>query len=219
MGNIIGKVYKAVNQVTQEVYIGITNKLIKTRKKDHLQKARKGVGGAFQEAIRTYGEEAFVWEEIDTASCSNELAEKEKKYIIQYSSNLKGYNSDSGGGIKKNIYQYNIETKELIQVHETLDAAAISINGSKQDISRACLSANGSVKGYYWSYKKNVEFIPNGDSRKKKVIQLDLNYNVIDEFISVTEAATKSGLSKTCISRVCRGERDSSGGYIWKYKD
>jgi hypothetical protein len=92
-------------------------------------------------------------------------------------------------------------------------------NATKQDISRSCLSANGYVYGPYWSYKLFEMFIPNGDSRKKGVIQLDMNGNKIDEFGSVAEATQKTGLSKTCISRVCRGERESSGEFIWKYID
>lgn len=212
-----GKVYKAVNKLTKQVYIGITTQLLKIRKNDHIQKARKGVGGAFQEAIRTYGEEAFEWEQIDTANSFNELAEKEKKYIIKYSSKLTGYNSDSGGGISKNVYQYDIETKKLLQEFDCLNDAGDTVNATKQDVSRACLSANGILRGYLWSYQKNSEFNPLGDRRKKKVVQLDLSLNFVGEFISVSQAAKKTGLSKTSISRVCRGERESSGGYIWKY--
>lgn len=210
-------IYKARNIFTNQIYIGVTTKELVIRIKDHLQKARKGVGGVFQEAIRTYGEEAFEWEQVDTANSLNELAEKEKKYIIVYSSNLTGYNSDSGGGISKNVYQYDIETKKLLQEFDSLKDAGNTVNATKQDVSRACLSANGILRGYLWSYQKNSEFNPLGDRRKKKVVQLDLSLNFVSEFVSVSQAARKTGLSKTTISRVCRGERESSGGYIWRY--
>ncbi|CAM4061119.1 GIY-YIG nuclease family protein [Gillisia hiemivivida] len=215
--NRLGKIYKAINKITKEVYIGVTFNLLKDRRNDHLQKAKKNVGGKFQQAIRTYGSEAFEWVQIDTANSSNELAEKEKEYVIKYNAKENGYNADSGGGFKKTIFKYNLETKELIQDYTCLNSAAISVNATKQDISRACLSANGLLNGYLWSYSCSKVFTSNGDSRKKGVIQLDLNANIIDEFDSVAEATQKTGLSKTCISRVCRGERDSSGGYIWRY--
>ena len=44
-------IYKAVNTITDEVYIGATTKSIEERKQDHIQKANKKVGGYFQEAI------------------------------------------------------------------------------------------------------------------------------------------------------------------------
>ncbi|MBE7641395.1 GIY-YIG nuclease family protein [Salegentibacter sp. BLCTC] len=212
-----GIVYRVINKLTNETYIGITFKNLISRKRDHLQKAKKKSGGFFQNAINTYGEDAFKWEQIDTATCCNELAEKEKKYILEYNALNKGYNSDSGGGIKKNVYQYDIETRELLQDFVCLKDAGNAVSATKQDISRACLSANGVLRGYLWSYQKNSEFIPLGDRRKKKVVQLDLSLNFVSEFISVSQAAKKTGLSKTSISRVCRGERESSGGYIWRY--
>jgi hypothetical protein len=52
---------------------------------------------------------------------------------------------------------------------------------------------------------------------RKEAIQLDLEGNLLAEYKSVSEASKITGVSKTCISRCCRGERDKSGGYIWKY--
>lgn len=34
---------------------------------------------------------------------------------------------------------------------------------------------------------------------------------------SITEAAKYYNLPKSCISRVCKNERKSCGGFIWKY--
>ena len=74
-------IYKATNSVNGFVYVGATTKTIRDRKKDHLSKATSGESGKFQEAISTYGAEAFFWEQIDTASSIDELALKEKQYI------------------------------------------------------------------------------------------------------------------------------------------
>src|SRR5690606_25091730 len=104
---------------TNESHIGSTGDSLEKRKNDHIQKAKKGCGYKLQEAIGTYGAEAFSWEQIDTASSINELAEKEKHYIIEYDSLEKGYNADSGGGFKKNVYQYNMTDGTLIAVYES----------------------------------------------------------------------------------------------------
>lgn len=212
-----GIIYKANNKITGKTYVGITKNSIKQRQLDHTERALRGELGKFYESIATYGAEAFNWEQIDTANDPNELAAKEKEYILEYSSIEKGYNSDSGGGIKKSIYQYDLENKRKIKEYDCLNSAASAVNVTKQDISRACLGSNGILKGYFWSYNNSEIFIPNGDSRKKRVVQLDLNNKLIATFNSVAEASSSTGLSKTCIARVCRGERSASGGFKWEY--
>lgn len=209
-------IYKAVNKITDEVYIGATTKSIEERKQDHIQKANKKVGGYFQEAIGTYGPEAFNWEEIDTASTNDELAQKEVKYILENKSLESGYNSDKGGGIKKTVYQYNLDGT-FSTTFEDLTTAGNSINVRKQDISRACWSTNHTLGGYLWSYEYKEPFIVEPDNRKKQVVQFDLKGKELASYISASEASRKTGISKTCITRCCRGEREQSGGFLWKY--
>jgi hypothetical protein len=208
-------IYKAQNEHTGEVYIGATTNTIQQRKLDHTERANRGEKGRFQEAIGTYGPSSFSWKQIDTASSSNELAEKEKKYILQYNSKEQGYNSDSGGGFKKTVYQFDMDGN-LISSFSNLKELRTMLNYDKQRISNACTTAT-LWKGSYWSYSKNSSFKVITDSRKKKVIQLSIDGKLIAEFISVAEASSITGLSKSCISRCCRGERESSGGYTWKY--
>lgn len=208
-------VYRAVNLITNESYVGSTTHSLESRIKDHLQKANNGSGHTFQEAIGTYGPEAFTWEEIDTANSLNELAEKEKEYIFKYNSKEEGYNSDVGGGFKKSVYQYDLDGK-LVAEYNSLENAASAINASKKSISNTCLGKNKSCKGYFWSYQLYLNF-KLLDERKKEVMQFSLTGELIARYKSVAEASEKSGLSKSCISRVCRGERKTSGGFIWKY--
>ena len=214
-----GLVYKARNRITGESYIGITTHSIGQRKLDHIERALRGESGKFYKAIATYGEDAFIWEQIDTAMDSDELAAKEKTYVLTYKTKEGGYNADSGGGIEKTVYQYDLETKELVGNYNNLSKAASAIRATKQDISRACLNKNNKLKGYYWSYSKYDVFIPKSDGRKKTVLQLDANRNIIARFNSVAEASRMTGVSKTCISRVCRGERNSSHGFKWMYEN
>lgn len=209
-------IYKAVNTITDEVYIGATTKSIEERKQDHIQKANKKVGGYFQEAIGTYGPEAFNWEEIDTASTNDELAQKEVKYILENKSLESGYNSDKGGGIKKTVYQYNLDGS-FSATFEDLTTAGNSIDVRKQDISRACWSVNHILGGYLWSYDYKEPFIIEPDNRKKQVVKYNLEGEELARFVSASEASRKTGISKTCITRCCRGERENSGGFVWKY--
>lgn len=214
--NITGIIYSVKNIITGEYYIGATTKSMNERKKDHLQKSEKKVGSYFQEAIATYPTESFVWETIDTANTLDELAEKEKKYIKKYDSNHNGFNSDNGGGFKKTVYQYDDEGK-MIAKYEGLSEIANKLNFDKRRISTACNSSTP-FGGSFWSYKENDTFNLSYDQRKRCVVQLDLAGNFINQFSSVSEANCQTGVSKTCIARCCRGEREKSKGFIWKYK-
>jgi len=211
----IGIIYKAENKKNGMVYIGSTTKSIEERKNDHIKKAKKNVGSSFQEAIATYGIDAFEWESIDTASTLDELALKEKEYIKSFDSVKSGYNMDCGGGFQKTVYQFT-HWGLLVGEWHSLNWAAFVVFGKEKGISNACLGNCKSYKGYYWSYDKNFT-VPN-DTRKKRVGQYDLENKLVQRFDSVAEASRCSGLSKSSISRVCRNERKQAGGFIWTYE-
>lgn len=209
-------IYKAVNTFNEKVYIGATTRTLEERVADHLQKANTNSGHYFQEAIGTYGPEAFTWEQIDTASNIDELAAKEIKYISDYNSIDAGYNSDKGGGFRKTVYQYNLDGS-LMNSFMDLTSAANAINATKKAISKACWSVNHTLGSYLWSYDYKEPFVVVPDKRKKQVIQYNLKFEEIARYISASEASRKTGISKSCITKCCRGERNQSGGFLWKY--
>jgi group I intron endonuclease len=213
---IEGIIYKATNTINGQVYIGATKKDLDKRKQEHINKALKGYKGYFQTVLLEYGIESFEWEQIDAAKDENELAKKEIQYILEYNSAKEGYNKDKGGGFKKTIYKYNLDGS-LNSTYETLTDAGNSINVRKQDVSRACWSTNHTLGSFLWSYEDTEGFKPSKDNRKKEVLQSDLKGNLLARYVSASEASRKTGVSKTCITRCCREEREHSGGFIWKY--
>src|SRR5690606_3503241 len=106
-------IYKVKCEITGELYVGATTDSLRKRKLDHEERAKRGEFNKFHEAISTYGVEAFNWEQIDTASSNDELAQKEKQYVLEFNSKKDGYNSDSGGGFKKTVYQYQLKDGSL----------------------------------------------------------------------------------------------------------
>ncbi|ATE84065.1 HNH endonuclease [Lactococcus phage LP0304] len=52
----------------------------------------------------------------------------------------------------------------------------------------------------------------------KKVVQLDLNDNVLNEFESMKQAGQETGTSAGDISSCCNGKRKSAGGFKWRRK-
>jgi group I intron endonuclease len=213
---IQGIIYKVINTETNETYIGATTKSINERKIDHIQKSENGKGYKFHNAISTYGANAFLWEQVDTAGTNNELASKEIKYISEYDALGKGYNLSKGGNFKKTVFQYNLDGTPVNSFGD-LTSAAVAVNATKKSISKACWNVNHTLKGYLWSYDNKEKFITDSDNRKKEVLQYNLNGNLLAQYISVAEASRKSGLSKTCISRCCRKEREQSRGFLWRY--
>jgi hypothetical protein len=51
------------------------------------------------------------------------------------------------------------------------------------------------------------------------VLQYDMNGNFLKEFSSVKEAAESVSVNTSCIIRVCKGIRKSSGNFLWEYKN
>lgn len=215
MNNYI--IYKVENIFTNEVYIGATTKTLDERRNDHLLKSMNDSNVYFHKALNAFSSEAFVWTVIDTAYSTNELAKKETDYIYLYDSLKNGYNSDKGGGIKKTVYQFNIETGVLINSYEDLSSAANAVSANNKSISNACLHYNKTCKGYVWSYSSTLELSSTFDERKKTVSQSSLTGDFIISYESASDASRKTGLSKTCITRCCRGERKQSGGFLWEY--
>lgn len=208
-------IYKAQNTITGECYIGATTKSIEERKQDHLQKANSGQGQKFHDAISSTGANNFTWEQLDTASDPNELAEKETKYVYDFKAQEEGYNGDCGGGFQKLIYQYN-ENGILIETYNSLNEIKETLGIDKQRISSACLNST-MYEGSFWSYRLLEKIIPKTDLRVKSVNQYSLDQEFIENFKSASEASRLTGISKSCITRCCRGERKNSGGFIWNY--
>ena len=106
----MGYIYKITNTISGNVYIGKTEKTIASRWREHCRSSFKISDKDYHlplhNAIRKYGKEAFIVEEIDNAINSEELKQKEIYWIKYYNSYYKGYNATLGGdGQRKYDYQ------------------------------------------------------------------------------------------------------------------
>ena len=121
----------------------------------------------------------------------------------------------------KPVYQIDAKTKEIIKRFETLVEAAKEVNGDPGPISGVC---NGKFKlayDYYWKYvddESPIE-IQERKNNPRAIIQMDLNGNFIAEYPSALAASKATNVHQGSISKVCRGERRTASGYIWKFKD
>ena len=101
-------IYKITNIQNHKVYIGQTTRPIKDRFNRHINDALNNILDThFARAIRKYGKENFIIEEIDNANNQEELNQKEQYWIRYYDSTETGYNETDaiykcGGNTYKN---------------------------------------------------------------------------------------------------------------------
>lgn len=58
-----------------------------------------------------------------------------------------------------------------------------------------------------------------GNNKRRWVIKLNLNNEILHFYKSASEADKAIGLTRGHVSRCCRGERETAGGFIWKYAE
>lgn len=73
------------------------------------------------------------------------------------------------------------------------------------------------VKEMWESKEYRESHCGKNNHRAQRVKQFDLDGNFIQEYETITQASLDTGVSISKISAVCKGNRKTSGGYIWKY--
>jgi hypothetical protein len=67
--------------------------------------------------------------------------------------------------------------------------------------------------------ERNISNVSIGPGKKQPVLKLDKDGTILEQFESIKHASEKLGLLPNKISAVCRGERNMTGGFGWKYAD
>lgn len=106
-------IYKITNIQNNKVYIGQSIRPIEQRFHRHINDAMNNILDThFARAIRKYGKENFIIEEIDTALTQDELNKKEQYWIQYYNSVIDGYNeTDAISKCGGNTYQSKTEAE------------------------------------------------------------------------------------------------------------
>ncbi len=98
IGNIMGCIYCATNNVNGKQYVGKTGGNLAGRKKHHEGRARRGSGWIFHDAIREFGADAFSWELIFASDDDQALCQMEVTTINDLKTMAPtGYNLTEGG--------------------------------------------------------------------------------------------------------------------------
>lgn len=196
-------IYLHKNKINNKVYIG------QTIQEDPYKRWKNGCGYKtcyyFYNAIQKYGWNNFehIILEQNNNWTQEELNNKEKEYIIMYKANdpQYGYNITEGGSnISPNALP---KALEWMKEHPEFGKARAQdmLEWQKQHPEEILNMRRENVK-------KATE------ARKKKVLCVETG----EIFESASEAARKmpnTTQSKICM--VCRGQRNTCGGYHWQY--
>ena len=235
------------NNINNKSYIGqsinIENRW--THHKSELNNNRH-INDYLQNAWNKYGEDNFSFIVIEECK-ESELNEKEIYYINKYNSMNNGYNLCEGGnGIRGYRHtKEEIEKMRMIQNPKTvlqIDSQLNIVNKwhgtshiskelgySKRNIDLCCKMEYGhkTAYGYYWFYEEDYindkinwdyylseqKIIYDG----KKVVQKDLNGNIISTFISIMDAHRKTKINRQSIQYCLQGKQKYAKGFIFEY--
>lgn len=231
---MLGYIYKITCLKNDKVYIGQTTQTLKQRLYAHGRDAiNNGYNYAFAQAIRKYGINSFVIDEIERVEAKSKrdlkplLDAAEIKYIKQYNSYLRGYNSTKGGdgtvGLvlspehKKKIsdsmqgIKHTDEClKKLSEAHKKR-WANIARDAALSDRMRRVRSMQVLDENWYAKNKAARK------STMKPVVQFTKQGDQIAIYESATDAQRQTNIKQTSISSTCSGKRKSAGGYKWEF--
>lgn len=231
-------IYKITNKINGKVYIGQTICSLKTRWRQH---CNTDIPTAIHSAIKKYGRDMFTVEQIDTACDRDELDVKEVYWIKFYNSlSPNGYNLETGGN--KNHIVSEETRRKIIEANkgrkhseETKRKMSESLKHPSEETRRKISEA---LKNRKWSeesrrkiseahkgkklseeHKRKLSEIKRGKyiganhSQAKKVICIETKL----VYSTIKEAGECIGINFKNISEVCRGKRNTAGGFHWEY--
>jgi group I intron endonuclease len=200
----IYSIYKVTNNINQKNYIGFTDNF-ENRIKRHIINI-KYRNHHFYNALKKYGVENFsfeiIYQSLDEIHC---LKVMEPYFIKLYDSFNNGYNMTIGGEGCFG-YKHTKETKKLLSEKSKL------LVGDKNGFYNKKHTKETIDK----NREKNIEVLTK--LRGKKILQYDLEGNLVALYDSVRGAARKIGIKHyNQISKCCRVLIGTSYGYKWQY--
>jgi hypothetical protein len=167
---------------------------------------------------------------IDGNRANNNLSNLEWMTRLE---NVRDYISKGRGreAPKKTVLCFD-KTATLIKEYSCVNKAAIEFNVTGENIRSCCNSKTKTAAGLFWIYKERynssihtTDFILSKfeKSVQKPVYQYDLDLNLINEYVSLSEASrTIEGVKfKTVLAKLsgcCLGGRKTAYKYIWSYE-
>lgn len=195
-----------------KVYIGITS-LRATKRWGHGCNYRHNE--YFYSAIKKYGWENFTHEVLFENLDKESAEQKEVELIALYKSNDKrfGYNLTSGG--ESGTHPSEETRQRLSETHKGKKLGPCS-----EERKRRISQANMGKKKPHIGVPRSAECRKKiSAAHSKAVLQYTMSGEFVAEYESVTKASEAVGVAPPGISKSCRTQRTTAGGYMWKFKN
>lgn len=209
-------VYMHENIINGKKYIGITCQ----KPKDRWRGGKGYKIGGFKKAIDKYGWDNFNHVILYENLSKEEACIKERELINQYNTMNKkyGYNQCEGGNVTTG-YHHTKLAKEKMSLYRK---GKYSGENNPMYGRKGELSPNYG-KHFTEEHKRKISEAKKGvvcDFMKKlfkQIDQYDLDGNFIKTWESISSIEKTLGIKGTHVSRVCRGKRNKTGGYVFRY--
>ncbi len=234
----IGYIYLIENKVNRKQYIGQTFRSIDVRFKEHIRHSftyknnKRTRNTVLYKAMNKYGVKNFMCKEIfkcyaDSVETLRVLLNKKEIELISKHNTIipNGYNMTIGGNLdgcmgcnRKAVAQYDL-SGNLIEVYYSISEARqkTNLSGLFSSINKGYL-----IGGYQWILVDNITNVKHkikayNGKNAKRVIQVDFDGNLINEYTSVAEASKTTGINNVVIGDCIdnRNGRKSAGGFQW----
>lgn len=116
----------------------------------------------------------------------------------------------SKNGDKKDFYVHRLVAKTYIEnPNEYKEVNHIDSNKQNNNIDNLewCTSSKNMI--HHVAQSKNLF--------KRKIIQLSMEGEIINQFNSIKDASTETRIDKSSIVRVCKNKQKHAGNYLWSY--
>lgn len=223
-------IYKLIDPTNNEVrYIGLTFNNLKQRLKSHRNERSKSHKCYWIDKLKSQGFDPII-ECVEENISSYELACEREIYFIDYfrSIGCELTNSATGGNKNKKM---SIETREKMsksRIERCKTHKIILSESTKKILSEKSKlrfqdpnereKLRISNKRYEDSKTEEQRLQDILIQNPKKVLQYDLNMNLLFEYPSLKNAERISGLDSGNISKCCKYKVRTVGGFIWRFE-
>lgn len=196
--------------------LSLAKTTIRGRKYDKILSASKKDNGYYTVSINGNNEyvhrlvaKAF----IDNPNNLNEINHKDEDKSNNRVDNLewctKSYNVSYSKSVK--IKQIDPITKEVINIYDSANRAAIAVSGKNGCILMCCKRIKyNTYKGFIWRFINDNDY---SIKHKSKIVRI---YNDVETiYNSINEAAIKNNVSASAIYNCLYGKSKTCGGYEW----